>query len=84
MISDKSEDMELIVQCALNGIKISYLNDTIFYDEHEVDFNASVKQRKRWSYGTLKCLKFYCSRLLRKDNFRYFNCYCRNISRNIN
>lgn len=65
-----TEDTELTIQCALNGIKIAYLKDAVFYDEQAVDFETSVKQRKRWSYGTLQCLKKYGLQLLQKDNFQ--------------
>jgi len=70
-----AEDTELTIQCALNGIKIAYLKEAVFYDEQAVDFKTSVKQRKRWSYGTLQCLKKYNTQLLKKEGFQCFDMY---------
>lgn len=52
-----TEDTEFCILCALNGYKVEYLKDAVTYDEQALDFKTSVKQRKRWSYGTLQCLK---------------------------
>lgn len=63
-----TEDTEFCVLCALNGYKVEYLKDAITYDEQALDFKTSVKQRKRWSYGTLQCLKKYGNLLILKGS----------------
>lgn len=67
-VSTITEDTEFCILCALNGYKVEYLKDAITYDEQALDFKTSVKQRKRWSYGTLQCLKKYGNELLKKGN----------------
>ena len=44
-----TEDIEFTAQCAINNVKIVFVEDAITYDEQPVNFNASWKQRKRWS-----------------------------------
>ena len=61
-----TEDIEFAAQCALNGVKIAFVDDAITYDEQPVDFISSVKQRFRWSKGTLECLKIYSPKLFGK------------------
>lgn len=63
-----TEDTEFCILCALNGYKVEYLKDAITYDEQATDFKTSVKQRKRWSYGTFQCLKKYGNSLLKKGS----------------
>lgn len=67
-VSTITEDTEFCILCALNGYKVEYLKEAITYDEQALDFKTSVKQRKRWSYGTIQCLKKYGNRLLIKGN----------------
>lgn len=59
-----TEDIEFTAQCAINNIKIAFVEDAITYDEHPVKFITSVKQRKRWTTGTYQCLRIYNKRLL--------------------
>lgn len=63
-----TEDTEFCILCALNGYKVEYLKDAVTYDEQATDFKTSVKQRKRWSYGTFQCLKKYGNSLLKKGS----------------
>lgn len=65
-----TEDTEFCILSALNGYKVEYLKDAITYDEQATDFKTSVKQRKRWSYGTLQCLKKYGNGLIKKGNLQ--------------
>lgn len=65
-----TEDTEFCILSALNGCKVEYLKDAITYDEQATDFKTSVKQRKRWSYGTLQCLKKYGNGLIKKGNLQ--------------
>lgn len=59
-----TEDIELTVNCGLKKEKIGFAQNAITYDEQPMDFWVSWKQRKRWSVGTLQCLKIYYSQIL--------------------
>ena len=59
-----TEDIEFTAMCALNGEKIAFVEDAITYDEQPTKFNDSWKQRKRWSTGTLQCMRHYNGKLL--------------------
>ena len=63
-----TEDVEFTAQCALNHVRIVFVEDALTYDEQPVDFVASWKQRKRWSMGILQCLTVYYSKLLTTYN----------------
>ena len=58
-----TEDIEFTAQCALNNIKITFVEDAITYDEQPTEFKASWKQRKRWSIGNIQCFKVYYKKL---------------------
>lgn len=58
-----TEDSEFTAQCSLNGERIAYVEKAITYDEHPIKFKDSWNQRKRWSKGTLQCLRIYGGRL---------------------
>ena len=58
-----TEDSEFTAQCSLNGERIAYVEKAITYDEHPIKFKDSWHQRKRWSKGTLQCLRIYGKRL---------------------
>jgi len=60
------EDVEFTLLCALNDEKIAYTETAIIYDEQVQDLKTSFKQRKRWSFATLQCLKIYYKDLLKK------------------
>ncbi len=64
-----TEDVEFTAQCALNNIKIAFVEDAITYDEQPLKFKESWKQRKRWSLGNFQCLKTYAKDLF-KTYFR--------------
>jgi len=70
-----TEDSEFTGQCALRGIQVAFVEDAITYDEHPQSFWASWKQRKRWTSGTLHCLKLYGGKLL-KNFFKTGNIAC--------
>ena len=59
-----TEDSEFTGLCALRGIQVAFVEDAITYDEHPQSFWQSWKQRKRWTSGTLSCLKIYGKKLL--------------------
>lgn len=58
-----TEDMELTIQYNLKNEKITFVQDAITYDEQPITFTQSIKQRKRWSAGTIQCLRIYASNL---------------------
>lgn len=60
-----TEDVEYTMVAAIKGMKIGYTEGAIFYDEQVTSFRESLKQRKRWSYGTIDCIKKYGRELLR-------------------
>ena len=61
-----TEDVEFTVLCALNDQKIAFTETAIIYDEQVTDIKTSLKQRKRWSFGALQCLKVYYKDLIKK------------------
>ena len=58
-----SEDVEFTGICALNDIKIDFVEKAVTYDEQASDFKISWIQRKRWSKGCLDCYKNYSHEL---------------------
>ncbi len=60
-----TEDIEYTAQRALKDEPIAFVESAITYDEQPVSFNASWKQRKRWSVGCLQCLRLYWKDLLK-------------------
>lgn len=67
-----TEDSEFTTLCSLNGERIAYAEKAITYDEHPIRFIDSWHQRKRWSKGTLQCLKLYGKDLI-KNLFKNSN-----------
>lgn len=67
-----TEDSEFTAQCSLNGERIAYVEKAITYDEHPIRFKDSWNQRKRWSKGTLQCLRLYGTKLV-KNIFKNSN-----------
>lgn len=49
-----SEDLELSVQCALEEVQVFWVPKAVTYDEQPLTFRESVKQRRRWTSGTLQ------------------------------
>ncbi|HIS99691.1 MAG TPA: glycosyltransferase family 2 protein [Candidatus Faecaligallichristensenella faecipullorum] len=61
--SSLTEDLEFTAQCAIHGVKVHWMNDAITYDEQPVTLKDSFTQRRRWSAGTLQCMKRYWGQL---------------------
>lgn len=61
-----TEDQEYTGICALNGIKIGWMEDAITYDEQPVNIRDSFVQRRRWGAGTLQCFARYRKELWRR------------------
>ena len=71
-----TEDIEYTAICAINGIKIAFNENAITYDEQVTDFKSSLKQRKRWSFGAIQCLKNYtCSLIKEGIKNKRFECF---------
>lgn len=62
--SSLTEDLEFTAQCALDGVRIWWLGDARAYDEQPNRFIDSFKQRRRWSAGTVQCMRGYLAKLL--------------------
>jgi len=54
-----SEDLELSVQCALEEVQVFWVPKAVTYDEQPLTFRESVKQRRRWTSGTLQVAGSY-------------------------
>lgn len=59
-----SEDLEITAQCILAGEKVRWVPKAITYDEQPLDYALSVKQRRRWTSGTVQVAKLYMGRTL--------------------
>lgn len=71
-----TEDVEFTAMCAINNEKIGFATEAITYDEQVDNFDVSWKQRKRWSFGTMECLREYFPTLLKKGiKERNFECF---------
>ena len=64
------EDGEFTIQCSLNDEKIAYVEDAICYTEQVSSFKTSLKQRRRWSFGSYQCLKCYGKDLIRRHTMQ--------------
>ena len=60
-----TEDIEFSAICALNRVKIDYVEDAITYDEQPESFMTSWHQRMRWTKGSLSCLRIYGIKLIK-------------------
>ncbi len=54
-----SEDLELTAQTILAGEKVCWVPKAITYDEQPLDYAQSVKQRRRWTCGTIQVAEKY-------------------------
>lgn len=74
-----SEDLEMTAQCAAKGVRVAWVPRAVTYDEQPLTYQESVKQRRRWSSGTLQVAQAYLSRLgwgLTKDNWHFTGDMC--------
>ena len=60
-----SEDLEITAQCIMAGEKVSWVPKAITYDEQPLDYALSVKQRRRWTSGTIQVAGLYLGRTWR-------------------
>ena len=61
-----TEDLEFTGLCALNGYKVGWMPDARIYDEQTSSFWVSCVQRRRWTAGSLQCMRRYVLSLLKK------------------
>ena len=54
-----SEDLELTAQAVLAGERVAYVPKAVTYDEQPLTWEQSVKQRRRWTSGTLQVAQRY-------------------------
>ena len=65
-----TEDIEFTMQNLIAGNKIAFVEKAITYDEQSLKFEESIKQRKRWSIGTMQCLERYVLNLIKTKNIK--------------
>ena len=61
-----TEDLEFTGLCALNGYRVGWMPAARIYDEQTRRFWDSCVQRRRWTAGSLQCMRRYVPRLLRR------------------
>ena len=61
-----TEDLEFTGLCAIHGYKIGWMPNAKVYDEQATRFWDSCIQRRRWTAGSLQCMRGYVGRLLKK------------------
>lgn len=52
--------------CALHGYKIGWMPQARIHDEQPKRFRDSVVQRRRWTAGSLQCMRRYAGKLIQK------------------
>lgn len=62
-----TEDAEFSADCVLQGERIAYCPQGVFFDEQPVCFSQSWRQRLRWCKGYFQVLRRYGGRLFRRS-----------------
>ena len=60
-----TEDLEFMTLCALNNIKIKYVEGAICYAEHPSDFKVSMIQRRSWTKGIYEGFIIYFNSIIK-------------------
>ncbi len=68
-----TEDIEFTVDNVVQGEKVAFCYDAMFYDEQPVKFSQSWRQRKRWAKGMLQIVHNYSGKLFK--GFFSKNCF---------
>ena len=63
-----TEDLEFTALCALKGYKVGWMPEARIYDEQTTSFKTSCVQRRRWTAGSLQCMRRYVPRLIGKGS----------------
>ena len=61
-----TEDYEMTMRYAMDGDKIAYCPAALVYDEFTQNIRVSIRQRVRWTFGNIQCMKIFTGPLLRK------------------
>lgn len=68
-----TEDLEFTALCALKREKVGWMPRARIYDEQPSTMRDSILQRRRWSAGSLQCLKRYGARLFSHGSLNAFD-----------
>lgn len=68
-----TEDIEFTIQKLITNENIAFVEKAITYDEQVTKLGESLKQRKRWSIGTMQCLKRYGIELIKQKHLKSFD-----------
>ena len=60
-----TEDAELYAACLTRGVRISYCETAVTYDEEPVTWRASLIQRRRWMSGIMQVARLTLPQLFR-------------------
>lgn len=71
-----TEDLEFSGLCAVNGVKIGFMETGVVYDEQPVRFIDSIVQRRRWTAGSNQCLRLYFKELLKRHSVQALDMLC--------
>lgn len=63
-----TEDYEISLYAASNGLKTDYVEDAVFYDEQPTSYKQTLVQRKRWISGYFASTKLYINKLKNSEN----------------
>ena len=73
------EDLEFAFFCNMDGCRVSYVPDAVFYDEQPVSVRSMFRQLCRWATGGLQIIRYYCWRwlkaLFKRPSLRLFDCF---------
>ena len=61
-----TEDLEFTALCALHGYRVGWMPEARIYDEQTHKFWDSCVQRRRWTAGSLQCMRRYVPALLKR------------------
>lgn len=73
-----TEDVEFAMQLILRGESVVYVRQAIYYDEQVSDMKQMLRQRFRWSVGTVQNLRLMAAPLLAKAvkvDFKVFDAF---------
>jgi cellulose synthase/poly-beta-1,6-N-acetylglucosamine synthase-like glycosyltransferase len=73
------EDLEFAFFRNLDGYRVAYVQDAVFYDEQPVSAKPMLRQLNRWATGGLQILRLYGWRWIKalcsRPSFRLFDCF---------
>ena len=65
------EDTEFSMQLMMQGRRLAFAPEAIFFDEQPTDLRTSFTQRYRWAVGTYQCVASCSPKLLKSSLTRY-------------